>query len=225
MEAKKNKRADLEKRSKLFLQLGLVVSVAVILMAFEWSKFENGPRLTAKADGGVEIDEIEIQVTKHDVPQIKKLPPIVFTKFEIVDDGFEDILDIEIPTGDDPIFKDWVYTLPPEKEDYEAPLGYEAVEIKPKFPGGEQGMFQYLAENLVYPTEAVEAGIEGTVYISFVIDKQGNVTRVKIENELTGGCSEEAFRVVKEMPKWSPGRQQTRKVEVSYVIPITFALQ
>jgi protein TonB len=101
---------------------------------------------------------------------------------------------------------------------------YATLEEKPEFKGGDAAMWQFLGDNLVYPSHAKEIGIEGKVYISFVIDEFGNVTNAKIAREVGGGLEEEALRVVKMMPRWKPGRQAGHPVRVSYSLPIVFNL-
>ena len=101
---------------------------------------------------------------------------------------------------------------------------YNVVEVAPEFPGGMDKMASYLSENIKYPEEAKEKGVSGRVFISFVIEKDGLVTDVKVMRSIGGGCDEEAVRVVKAMPKWKPGLQKGKPVRVSYVLPIFFKL-
>jgi len=99
------------------------------------------------------------------------------------------------------------------------------VEIMPEFPGGEAAMNRYLATSLKYPENAKELGIQGKVYISFVVEKDGSITEVNLLRGIGGGCDEEALRVVMEMPKWHPGSQQGKTVRVSYNLPVRFTLR
>ncbi len=102
---------------------------------------------------------------------------------------------------------------------------FTIVEEMPSFPGGETERNKFLAENIVYPQQATENGIQGTVYVSFVVDSKGNVTDVKILRGIGGGCDEEALRVVKMMPAWHPGKQNGKLVRVLFNMPIYFKLQ
>ena len=102
---------------------------------------------------------------------------------------------------------------------------FTIVEEMPSFPGGEAERNKFLAENIVYPQQATENGIQGTVYVSFVVDSKGNVTDVKILRGIGGGCDEEALRVVKMMPAWHPGKQNGKLVRVLFNMPIYFKLQ
>ena len=99
------------------------------------------------------------------------------------------------------------------------------VQEKPIFPDGEAALFKYLADNLKYPAMARENGIEGTVYIEFVIDKDGSITEATVKRGIGGGCNEEALRLVNAMPKWIPGKKQGKPVKVKYTVPVKIKLQ
>ena len=102
---------------------------------------------------------------------------------------------------------------------------FEKVEDMPEFPGGEQAMMKFVAENVQYPEEAKEKEISGRVLVGFIVEKDGSVNEVKIVRGIGGGCDEEAVRVVKAMPKWKPGKEKGKPVRVSYMMPFTFKLQ
>lgn len=102
---------------------------------------------------------------------------------------------------------------------------FVTIEVKPEFPGGEEAMWKFFNENLVYPQHAKDIQLQGRVYVTFVIDEWGNVTKVAVPREIGGGLDEEAKRVVSMMPRWSPGRQAGRPVKVSFQLPISFKLQ
>ena len=101
---------------------------------------------------------------------------------------------------------------------------YTLVEHDPEFNGGMEGLYQYLAANIKYPADAKAEKVQGRVYVSFVIEKDGSVSNVKIVRSPDERLSREAERVVKAMPKWKPGRQSGKKVRVSYTLPINFQL-
>lgn len=101
---------------------------------------------------------------------------------------------------------------------------FTIVEEMPSFPGGENARNRFLAENIIYPSKARNAGIQGMAYISFIIDKDGNVTNVKVLRGIGGGCDEEAVRVVELMPQWKPGKQNGKNVRVLFNMPIEFRL-
>ena len=101
---------------------------------------------------------------------------------------------------------------------------YNIVEQMPEFPGGAEAMMKSIAGNIKYPEAAIDKNIEGRVFVSFVIEKDGSVSNVKVLRGIGGGCDEEAARVISSMPKWKPGKQKGEFVRVSYQIPIMFKL-
>ena len=101
---------------------------------------------------------------------------------------------------------------------------YQIVDEMPQYPGGEKAMMEYVAKNVKYPQEAKDKEIQGRVFVSFVIEKDGSVSTVKVMRGIGGGCDEEAVRVVSSMPKWKPGIKDGKPVRVSYMMPLNFKL-
>lgn len=101
---------------------------------------------------------------------------------------------------------------------------YTVVEVMPEFPGGNEALFSYISNNITYPKEAKKEGVQGRVFLSFVVEKNGEVSHVKTLRGIGGGCDEEAFRVVSQMPDWKPGLQDGKPVRVEFNLPIKFAL-
>jgi protein TonB len=101
---------------------------------------------------------------------------------------------------------------------------FTMVEQMPQFPGGQEALFAYIGKELKYPEQAVEEGIEGAVFITFVVEVDGSITGVKVLRGIGGGCNEEAVRVVSGMPKWTPGKQRGQAVRVKYNLPIRYKL-
>lgn len=102
---------------------------------------------------------------------------------------------------------------------------FKVVEVDPEFPGGEEALYKYLAENIKYPVMAKNNKVEGRVYITFVIDKDGTVSDAKVLRSVNEELDAEALRVINAMPKWKPGMQRGVPVRVQYNIPISFKLQ
>lgn len=101
---------------------------------------------------------------------------------------------------------------------------YTIVEVMPQFPGGEKARLKYMIGSVKYPEEAKNKGIEGVVYVSFIVEKDGMISNVKILRGIGGGCNEEALRVVKGMPKWLPGKAKGKPVRVIFNMPLKYAL-
>ena len=102
---------------------------------------------------------------------------------------------------------------------------YENVEQMPVFPGGDQALMQYVIKEVKYPDDAKKAGIQGKVLVVFVVSKEGKVINPKIVRSVSPSIDKEALRVVSSLPKWVPGKQKGKNVDVSYTIPISFALR
>lgn len=99
-----------------------------------------------------------------------------------------------------------------------------SVEQMPEFPGGEEALMNYIAKNIKYTVSAREKNIEGSVYVFFIVDKSGEVTKVRLLKGFNKECDEEAVRVVKSLPKFKPGMQNGEPVNVQYTLPIRFKL-
>lgn len=102
---------------------------------------------------------------------------------------------------------------------------FTIVEQMPEFPGGQEAMTAYISKNLKYPEKAIEEGIEGVVFVSFVVETDGRISGVTVLRGIGAGCNEEAVRVVSGMPNWKPGYQRGKAVRVKYNLPIRYKLQ
>ena len=171
---------------------------------------------------------------------VRFVPPTP-TPDELVQDeqppAQEDVLnaDADVSTttrtsdGDAPPTLDEIPDFPAEVPASAAPADEEysmvTVQKPPVFPGGEQELLKYLAENIKYPPLARETNIQGTVALSFVIGKDGQVSDIGILKDIGGGCGKEAVRVVQAMPRWTPGEASGYPVKVRFTLPVRFRLQ
>jgi TonB family protein len=119
--------------------------------------------------------------------------------------------------------------LGPYYTDAKGKFVYYKAEINPAFPGGQKALNEYLRDNLAYPAEAAEQGIEGTVFVDFVVLADGSVNEVEVLNDPADGgidqrLIDEAVRVTSNMPNWAPGQQQGKAVDVKFSLPITFQI-
>lgn len=110
-----------------------------------------------------------------------------------------------------------------EKKDTDQPV--LIAEQMPEYPGGDREMYEFLSKEVKYPEIARRAGIEGRVYLQFVIGRDGQIRDVEVVRGIGGGCDEEAARAIKAMPRWIPGRQRGTPVAVRYALPIRFGLR
>lgn len=102
---------------------------------------------------------------------------------------------------------------------------FDVVEQMPQFPGGPQALFEYLSSHIKYPVVAEENGVQGRVIVTFVVERDGSITDVKVAKSVDPSLDKEAQRVVKSMPHWIPGKQNGAAVRVKYTVPVTFRLQ
>ena len=102
---------------------------------------------------------------------------------------------------------------------------FDVVEQMPQFPGGDAALFEYLSTHIKYPTIAEENGVQGRVIVTFVVERDGSITDVKVVKSVDPSLDKEASRVVAGMPKWIPGKQNGSAVRVKYTVPVTFRLQ
>jgi protein TonB len=216
MEPKKNPEVNLERKRGLFLQIGLVIALLVVLAAFEYKSYEK----VAYNLGALSLDDLEeeiIPITKQEVkpPPPPPPPPEVI---EIVEDEVE--IENEIEIEDTESDEDEEIEIDEEDDDE----FFMVVENMPIFPGGDLGLMKYIQKHVKYPAIAKEYNITGKVYVSFIVDKSGKVTNVKIVRGVDKNLDAEAMRVVKSLPKYKPGKQRGKAVRVMFTIPINFTL-
>jgi protein TonB len=118
-----------------------------------------------------------------------------------------------------------ISTVAKEEEEEEETQVFFIVEDMPEFPGGEAALRQFIASAIKYPVIAQENGIQGRVYVTFVVNTDGSVADAKIARGVDPSLDKEALRVVNTLPKWKPGMQRGKAVRVSYTVPINFVLQ
>jgi len=99
------------------------------------------------------------------------------------------------------------------------------VQQQPEFPGGDAAFYKYLADHIQYPHLASENNIQGTVYVQFVVDRDGSIIKVQLLKGIGGGCDEEAVKVISNMPKWKPGKQNGNPIQVRHRLPVKFILR
>ncbi|MDR0969512.1 MAG: TonB family protein [Lentimicrobiaceae bacterium] len=225
METKKSPKADLEPKKLTFTLIGLIITLAIVFSAFEYKSYDK--RTVDLIQRAVEdIPEEIIPITEQQVKPPPPPPQIQPQQLQIVEDDVEVDTDIEINVEVDQTVEIEEY-VPPVQEEEEI-LEHEIftiVESMPIFPGGgEAKMMEFIAKSLKYPPLARESGIQGRVFVFFVVETDGSVSGAKVVRGIGGGCDEEALRVINSMPKWTPGKQRNKPVRVSFTIPVRFVL-
>ena len=215
MDPKKNPKVSLENKKGMFFQIGLAVTLLAILIAFEWKSYDK----TNYNLGDLNLDDMEeeiIPITRQEVkpPPPPPPPPEII---EIVEDEVEIEKELEIEETETD--EDEIIEIEEDDEEF-----FMVVENMPEFPGGDLGLMKFIQKNVRYPAIAKEYNITGKVYVSFIVDKQGNVTNVKIVRGVDKNLDAEAVRVVSSLPKYKPGKQRGKAVRVMFTIPINFTL-
>ena len=227
METKKTPQASLENKRVLFLELGLIVSLLAAIGAFSYSTAVRKVPVF-QATGQTLIDEEIVPIVRDTPPEPPKAPAIPqFSEIlTIVDDNVktDDVIifddsDIEVPVY---VYRELVVDDPVEEED----IPFVLVEQKPTFQGGDANDFsRWISQHLDYPEIAKANGVQGRVMVQFTVQKDGTVGNVKLLRGVDPSLDKEALRVVALSPKWEPGRQRDRSVNVTYQFPVIFVLR
>ena len=208
MEPKKSEKANLENKKALFIEIGLIIALLVCLGAMEWT---SGQKKDSAFAGMTEeaIEEEQIPVTEETPPEEMPPPEVTVTDlFEIVEDDV--VIDNEVKFEDDETSEDKVVeiyapVLQAEEEEVEEEI-FVIVEDMPKFKGGDINKFrEWVQKRVRYPELAAENGIQGRVFITFVVETNGNVSNVSISRSVDQLLDEAAKEAVMASPKWEPG--------------------
>lgn len=230
MEVKKSPKVNLENKKLLFREIGLVIALLVVLASFEYkTKEKNISTLTSEQ--AVIVEEEMIPITRETPPPPPEQPkvPVVSDEIIVVDDDIEITTELIINTEDDKNLgvevRDYVEASEEEIVE-EEDIPFVMVEEKPKFQGGDESTFtKWVSERLVYPEIAKENGVQGRVILTFRVNSDGRVSDVKIIRGVDPSLDKEAVRVVASSPKWTPGRQRNKPVNVVYTFPVIFQLR
>lgn len=225
METKKNPKVDLEKKRTLFVEIGFLVALSVVLFAFEVKQYEKEMMVMTNAMAKTDLEETVIK-TERQQQNTPPPPRAVVTTLEIVDNNEEilDEIDIDIEADEETELQSYTPVKSTEEDVQEEEI-FVVVEKQAAFPGGQEALFKWLSENLKYPEQAKDAGIEGVVYVQFVVEKNGSITDVEIrQSSLGGGCEEAAMAAVSKMPSWEAAKQRNKPVRSLFILPVQFQL-
>ena len=221
MEEKKNQKVDLKRKIGLHFNVGLVLSLALVIMAFEWKFYENGGLVDIGKVPDAFDELMEIPPTVQTPPPPPTPQPNIVSVPNKIDIEEEIPFTLDIESSEEMIIEDYHFEKPKEEVADEV---FRIVEEQPSPMGGYSAFYEYIGKKLKYPAQARRLGIEGKVFVEFIVDKDGSITDVTIMKGIGGGCDEEAVRVIKDSPKWNPGKQRGRPVKVKLIVPITFKL-
>lgn len=225
MELKKYPKADLNKKAGLFFNIGLAFSLLIVTVAFEWKNYDEGALLDLGVVDTFDEELLEVPPTEQPPP-----PPPVIQQPEIIEVEDEEIIEEEIEINldieftEETVVEETVFTIEEEEEEVEEIFDTFALEQQPEPEGGMSAFYEYVNKNIKYPSSARRMGIEGKVFLLFIIDTDGSITNVEVIKGIHPDCDAEAVRVVGSAPKWKPGMQRGRAVKVRMRLPITFKL-
>ena len=221
MEPKKNPKIDLYQKTGMFLNIGMAASLLIVILAFEWRSYDDSAIMDlGNVDDDFE-DILEIPPTEQPPPPPPKVqvPEIIeVPDEEEIEEEIEVELDVEVT--EETVVEEIVFEEAPEEENVDEI--FTIVEESASFPGGIKAFYEFLGKNMKYPRQAQRMGIEGRVYVQFVVERDGSLTDIVVVKGIGAGCDEEAIRVLKNSPKWKPGKQRGKPVRQKMVQPVSF---
>lgn len=217
---------DIHRYSTLFVLIGLAFSLGIVLTAFEWKTYDEGELVNLGTLEAEQEEVIDVPIVELPPPpppkQVIKQPKIVeVPDEEEIEQEIEVELDVEVE--EEAIIEEVVEVEEVEEEE-EVEQIFTVVEDPAQPKGGYPAFYKYIKKKMKYPKQARRMGVEGKVYVQFIVDQSGNITNIKIMKGIGAGCDEEAKRVIREAPKWKPGKQRGRPVKQKIVVPIVFKL-
>ena len=248
-------RRETGKRNLWSLLTMAAIAVIIALVVFVNGVVQNAMKQNVAIETDVELTKLaekkEAKVERKETPQVEKVEvekvksSVKFTAPEIKKDdevkpeeeiksqedlsktntaiGAFDVKGNDEAAGE--VLKAKEVIAQPEPPKGEETKVFDVVEQMPSFPGGQSALFQWLSSNIKYPVVAEENGVQGRVIVTFVVERDGSITDVKVVKSVDPSLDKEAVRVTKSMPKWIPGKQNGSAVRVKYTLPVTFRLQ
>ena len=248
-------RKETGKRNLMAILVMFAIGVAIAAFVAIKGVVENAMKQDVAIEADVELAKLaekkEAKVEKKEEPKVEKIevekvkssvkfvPPVIKKDDEVKPEeelksqeelnktntaiGAFDVKGNDEAAGEVLKAKEVIAQPEPPKE--EETKVFDVVEQMPSFPGGQSALLQYLSSNIKYPVVAEENGVQGRVVCTFVVERDGSITDVRVIKSVDPSLDKEAVRVVKSMPKWIPGKQNGSAVRVKYTVPVTFRLQ
>ena len=228
MEVKKAPVADLEGKKTTWLLVGYILVLAIMFVAFEWTRRDKIDTSEIVAEVSLNFEEEIIPITMQEKP-VAPVPveaKTISETIEIVEDDAE--IEETIIASDEDMGEvveiqniENVVVEEPEKEEEI----FQVVEAMPEFPGGTAELMKGLQKNIKYPSISQENGVQGRVIVQFVVNRDGSIVDPVVLRSVDPYLDKEALRVVSAMPKWKPGEQRGKPVRVKFTLPVQFRLQ
>jgi protein TonB len=231
MDAVREHSANLESKRGIFFLLGFTLVLSVLFILLEWSSApalppagEEIPFLVVESEYGYVVAPAEAEAEIR--PELPAESPVLHEGYNLVEETPVEALPepvsdpAEAPAPEAPVAD----PLPDEVAEDAQPPVPPPVDGTPQFPGGSHALNRYLFDNLKYPASASSQGIEGCVWSSFIVDKDGSLTDIRIEQGVYLSLDQETLRVLQSMPPWTPGIVQGKPAAMKVYLPIVFKL-
>lgn len=225
-----------ENNKGIYFQIGIAIALALILSAFEWKSYDDNNSWFEFAPDEIIPEEV-IPITRQEMPPVRKTFPGYgndlgknggknSTIIEIVTTEVNDFdLNVNTNTSDSGSGSPFAFSDNYIEDNVIEDEVFTIVDEMPSFPGGEIERMKFLQKNIVYPKFARENGIQGTVYVCFIVEVDGRINNIRLLQGIGGGCEQEAIRVTREMPLWVPGIKNGKPIRVQVTMPLAFTLQ
>ena len=224
---KKTPSANLERQKATYWLMGIVLAVALVFLALEWTT------ITRQLDESMLIvadePEEELLITRHEPP-----PPPPPPEPEIPPEIPEALIEVEHEVEYQIVIAQEGEITPPAPPPPPPPAAaapavdldiiHDFLEVRPSFPGGMEALMQWLHSNMIYPPAAAEMGLQGQVFVQFVVERDGSISNVEIGRSTDPIFNREAIRVVSAMPRWNPGMMGDQPVRGRFTLPVRFQL-
>lgn len=223
MEPKKTEKADLNNKSFMFFSLGLIIALLLAITAFTYRVYDDTTAKDLSKNTANNEEILEVPPTQQLPPPPPKIqqPQII----EVPDEKkIEEEIEINMDTEVTEQTKVEEVKIQEVEEKEDPDQIFLVVEETAAPTGGMPAFYEYVSKKLKYPAQARRMGIEGKVFVEFVIERDGSITDVKAIKGIGAGCDEEAVRVLQSAPKWKPGKQRGKPVRQRMVLPIAFKL-
>ena len=226
MEIKKSPKADLQNKRGLLLEIGLVISLALVILAFAYTPKEH--RIDQIDDNTAIVEEQIIEITRQDQkppePPKKVEVKVIADLLQVVTNDTKITTEVDFVDFDEET--EVIQQVEVQEEEIVEDQPFLVAETMPSFQGGDLNTFRkWVQDNVRFPQIALENGISGRVVLSFVIEKDGRLTNIQVLQTPDRSLSEEAVRVLNKSPKWTPGKQRNQVVRVKYTLPVEFRMQ
>jgi len=225
LEMKKNPNVDLNKKRGLFFSISLLITLSLVLYAFEWKQYDKSVvELTAKQTN---VFETMVEVPPTEIPPppeiVVQQPQLVAVPDEQeIEEEIKFVFDVEV-TEEMKVEEYKPVEIPKMEEEVEDVI-FLVVEENASPKGGISEFYKYVSENIKYPMQARRMRVEGKVFVEFVIGKDGKIFNANAVKGIGAGCDEEAVRIIMNAPAWNPAKQRGKPVKQRMVLPITFKL-